>query len=311
LDSKIALSIDIEDWYHTPAITGSSFSKYKDVNAFFAEWKGEYDLITQPTLKIIELLKKFELKATFFVVADTIDRYPQIITALKDSDHEIACHGLHHHAAIDGKTKKMLQTLSTWKSELFEAKTLLEKTFQKEIIGYRAPGGYFATWMVPVLEEAGFKYDSSISQNSLYNKTDIISLQIPNPPYRLGKNDLSDKEPLSEIIELPWASVRLFGMNWPVGGAFFFRALGLNFFKFALRKNLKLHDTMFYFHSLDISEGKIPLFNFKKRPFYWINKGKVTYKRIEKLLLAFSENLVPCEQVYKNTMDRFNATKFQ
>ena len=27
--NKIFLSIDLDDWYHTPAITGSSFAKYK------------------------------------------------------------------------------------------------------------------------------------------------------------------------------------------------------------------------------------------------------------------------------------------
>ncbi len=33
----IAVTVDIEDWYHIPSVTGSPFSKFKDVDEFFSK----------------------------------------------------------------------------------------------------------------------------------------------------------------------------------------------------------------------------------------------------------------------------------
>ncbi len=44
-NNKIFLSVDLDDWYHTPAITGSSFSIYKTVDEFFQHWNEKFDYI--------------------------------------------------------------------------------------------------------------------------------------------------------------------------------------------------------------------------------------------------------------------------
>ncbi|MCX7735624.1 MAG: polysaccharide deacetylase family protein [Candidatus Kapabacteria bacterium] len=297
--NKIALSIDVEDWYHTPLVTGASFSKYKTLEEFFSEWEGKYDTITEPTLKILDLLKKYNIKATFFVVANVVQNYPEIVEALKNSPHEIGCHSLNHYSAIDSKTKQPLQSLEDWTKELIEAKSILENTFQREVIGYRAPGAYFGRWMIPVLEKLGFKYDSSIAYNSLYNKTDTVLIDIPTTPYRINSETLGAENPDSNLIELPWANVRLFGKNIPAGGAYFFRLMGYNFYKYAIRKNLENGDTMFYFHPIDCTDAEIPLSNFKSRPFYWINKGTKTLRKIEKLFRYFDGRFTPCSEIYE------------
>ena len=54
--SKVALSIDVEDWFHGPHITGSDFSFYTDVESFMKTWDKPYDHITGPTALIIALL---------------------------------------------------------------------------------------------------------------------------------------------------------------------------------------------------------------------------------------------------------------
>ena len=86
---KIFLSIDLDDWYHTPAITGSSFAMYKTVDDFFKDWNERYDYISDSTIKILEMLKKYDIRATFFVIADQIERYPKMMKAIKESGHEI------------------------------------------------------------------------------------------------------------------------------------------------------------------------------------------------------------------------------
>jgi peptidoglycan/xylan/chitin deacetylase (PgdA/CDA1 family) len=302
MESKIALSIDVEDWYHTPLIAGSSFSKYKNVDEFFANWQGRYDYITNATLQILSILEKYSIRATFFVVADIVDRYPKIVEALRNSNHEIGCHGLHHNCAIDSKTKERLLPKEIWRNNLSLAKKTLEERFEREIYGYRAPGAYFAGWMVPILEELSFKYDSSISVNSFYNKTDMKLERISCSPYWLNKNDLSNNNADSKVLELPWSNLRIFNLFLPGAGAFFFRVFGLTFFKILIRRNLKYGDTMFYFHCLDITDEKFPLTNFRSRPFYWINKGKRTLKKLECLFEYFNNLFVPCYEIYKKNI---------
>ena len=47
--SRIAFSIDLDDWYHTPLVSGANFSHYNTVEDFFDNWRGRYDYITGPT----------------------------------------------------------------------------------------------------------------------------------------------------------------------------------------------------------------------------------------------------------------------
>jgi peptidoglycan/xylan/chitin deacetylase (PgdA/CDA1 family) len=138
--NKISLSFDVEDWYHTPAISGSSFAKFNTLDDFFANWKGKIDCLSDGFDYLVDVLDKHEVTATFFIVADVIDRYPSVLAKLKNSRHEIQCHSLHHISAIDSKTKGNFQTPEEWEKELIEAKKILEKACQEnttytEIIG--------------------------------------------------------------------------------------------------------------------------------------------------------------------------------
>ena len=56
---------------------------------------------------------------------------------------------------------------------------------------YRAPGAFISGWMIDLLEELGFKYDSSVSVNSIYNKTDIKPKNVTTVPYYPRKGSLS------------------------------------------------------------------------------------------------------------------------
>jgi peptidoglycan/xylan/chitin deacetylase (PgdA/CDA1 family) len=296
--NKIALSFDVEDWFHTPAISGSSFAKYPTIEDFFADWKGKIDCLSDGFNSLIKLLDKYDIKATFFIVADVIERYPHIVTELKKRNHEIQCHSLHHVSAIDSKTKKDYQTKELWEKELVEAKQIIEKTFNTTIYGYRAPGAYFANWMVEILERNGFKYDSSVAYNSVYNKTNVLLKDIPTFPYQLNSVDLSNKNPNSNVIELPWSHFKVSKLILPAAGAFFYRLLGNLYFDRVLNQCLKNGDTMFYMHPLDFSNEKIPLTSNKTRPAYWINMGDTTLHRFEKFLIKYKQNITTCDEVY-------------
>ncbi len=58
-------------------------------------------IITSPwgnedTQQLIDILAKYNIKATFFVVGDWVDKYPESVKALSDAGHEVMNHSNHH-----------------------------------------------------------------------------------------------------------------------------------------------------------------------------------------------------------------------
>ncbi len=226
--NTLSITVDIEDWYHIPSVTGSPFSVYKDVNEFFERWTGRrYDYLTEPTKRVLDMLDGYEVTATFFVVADVVDHYPGLVESIAERGHEIGCHGLHHACKIDPKTKEPLMSVKEFEERTLEAKEMLERFCNDKVIGYRAPNALVGRWMLDSLEKIGFKYDSSISVNSLYNKTDSSLEGVSSYPYYPKKNGLEIGEE-RKIVEFPWAYWNVFGFKFkiPTSGGPMLRFLG-------------------------------------------------------------------------------------
>ncbi len=298
--NSIALSFDIEDWYHTPMVTGSSFAKYPTLDDFLKYHSHEsIDCITEETLRLLEILDYYKISATFFMVADVAKRYPGIVQALKGSRHEIASHSLTHQSGIDAKTKTSLVSHDQWYQEQLKAKKSLEEIFDTRVIGFRAPNAVLANWMIPLLEKLGFSYDSSLAYNSLYNKTNVKLKEIPSVPYYINGNNLGSSSPQSSLMELPWSNYPIAPfLTLPAGGGYFFRLLGPAYFKRVLSRALRKGDTMFYMHPLDISRKQIPSVNPSNRPNYWINKGERAENNFIKLIKEFEGSFVSCKEVF-------------
>ena len=58
--------------------------------SFDAAWGNE------DTEHLIEILAKYNVKTTFFVVGDWVDKYPESVKALHDAGHEVMSHSTHH-----------------------------------------------------------------------------------------------------------------------------------------------------------------------------------------------------------------------
>ena len=50
----------------------------------------------EDTQALIDILARYNVKATFFVVGDWVDKYPESVKALHDAGHEVMNHSLHH-----------------------------------------------------------------------------------------------------------------------------------------------------------------------------------------------------------------------
>jgi len=282
MEYKLFVTIDVEDWYHIPSVCGSPFSVYKDVNEFFEKWKGRYDYLSEPTKRVLELLDEFNITATFFVVADVVENYPGLVELIAEKGHEIACHGLHHSLKIHPKTKKPLMSIDEFKRRTLKAKKMVEKACGDRVIGYRAPGAYVAGWMLDALEDLGFKYDSSVCVNSIYNKTDSSLRGVQTYPYYPKKGSLEPGEKRN-FVEFPWTYYEILGFKFPTSGGPMLRFLGGRIILIGLKHSLKRGHTVFYFHPIDVSREKFPKIG-RGRPFYWFIKGEIVEKRLKFIL---------------------------
>ena len=292
----LAITVDIEDWYHIPSVTGSPFSKFRDVDEFFRDWNERYDYLTEPTRRVLEMLDELEVRATFFVVADVVEHYPGLVQQIATRGHEIACHGLHHACKIHPKTKQPLMSQDEFEERTLQAKNMLEKAGGQEVIGYRAPNAYIAGWMLDSLDKLGFKYDSSVCVNSFYNKTDSQRKGVDTRPYYPRRGSL---EPGNEkrILEIPLSYFK-FGLKFPTGGGPMLRFFGARYIMLGLKQSLKRGDTLIYFHPIDISDERFPGVFSSHRPFYWAIKGRVVSRKIKYILSNISGATGTCRDIF-------------
>ena len=68
--------------------------------SFDAAWGNE------DTQQLIDILGKYDIKATFFVVGEWVDKYPESVKALHDAGHEVMNHSnTHAHMSQPAMTR--------------------------------------------------------------------------------------------------------------------------------------------------------------------------------------------------------------
>jgi polysaccharide deacetylase family protein (PEP-CTERM system associated) len=140
------MSIDVEDWFHVENLK-SVISR--------AAWDGCELRVERNTMRIIEMLDARKARGTFFVLGWVAERCPQLVRAIAAAGHEIASHGYGHELVY------LLQP-GEFRADILRSKHHLEDLIGKPVRGYRAPCFSITDWAVPILQDAGFDYDSSV-----------------------------------------------------------------------------------------------------------------------------------------------------
>ncbi|MFC1992227.1 polysaccharide deacetylase family protein [Chloroflexota bacterium] len=226
-----ALCIDFEPWY-TPELLRKYIPEAKC-------WDKE-DQAVEAVLPILDLLDKYNTKATFAVLGIVAEAHPEIVKSIFEKGHEIASHAYSH---------RMLNELGREKfeDEIKMSTKLLESITGQKPIGFRAPSfsiNNSTKWAFEVLTKYGFKYDASICPVNarLYGVP-----KAPLHPYRPSLNDVSQEDISGSIIEFPMTAIKL-GVNIPISGGFYFRTLPLWFLKLAIRKVNQTRPALIYIH---------------------------------------------------------------
>lgn len=87
------------------------------------------------TLEILDVLKKYDVKATFFCIGKNIEKHPEIIKRVLSEGHQVGNHSHSHSPFFDFyNAKKILEEINT-------TDVLLEKFTSKKIQFFRPPYG--------------------------------------------------------------------------------------------------------------------------------------------------------------------------
>jgi len=105
--------------------------------------------------RILALLDKFAIHATFFTPAWTAQQYPDLVREIVRRGHELAAHGVLH---------ENLSELKDGEEEAVHATSvrILEELGGKRPVGFRAPYYEWSTRTAAFLKKYGFLYDSSL-----------------------------------------------------------------------------------------------------------------------------------------------------
>jgi peptidoglycan/xylan/chitin deacetylase (PgdA/CDA1 family) len=104
--------------------------------------------------RILALLERLGVRATFFVPGATADRHPDVVAAILEAGHEVGHHGYLHESlvGVDESAERKYLELG------LEA---LERVGGVVPLGYRAPWWEATDHTRALLVEYGFRYDTS------------------------------------------------------------------------------------------------------------------------------------------------------
>jgi peptidoglycan/xylan/chitin deacetylase (PgdA/CDA1 family) len=104
--------------------------------------------------RILELLRAYELPATFFIPGHTVESFPDETASILEAGHEVAHHSYAH---VDPSQ----QTRDAERADMERAFAALERIGVTPL-GYRSPSADLSVSTLELLEELGFLYDSSL-----------------------------------------------------------------------------------------------------------------------------------------------------
>ena len=267
-----AFTVDLEDWYHPEFVTK------------FVPTHQRTDQVEDAVKPLLELLDRYNVSATFFVLGQVAERHPELIKKIYEKGHEIASHSYSHKRLHElGKEK--------FEYDIRKSTNILESIIKEKIIGFRAPSYSIdrnTAWALDVLENSGYKYDSSIFPIRFRKKSLYGVRNVPLYPYSPSNEDITKESGDRKIIEFPLSVVKFAGIKIPVAGGAYLRLFPAWFLRLAIIKiNKEKRPAIIYVHPWETYEKtpriKLP-FPYSQITYYGINSA---LKKVESLLKTF------------------------
>lgn len=143
------LTFDVEEWFH---LLDHNCTRSPD------GWAGFEIRIHKNMERILEVLERRNLKATFFCLGWIAERYPEVIRQIAELGHEIGSHTQFHQLAYE-------QSPQEFAEDVGRSVKVLQDVTGGPIRCFRAPGfsiGEKNKWAFEILANLGIEIDSSI-----------------------------------------------------------------------------------------------------------------------------------------------------
>jgi polysaccharide deacetylase family protein (PEP-CTERM system associated) len=208
------LTVDVEEWFHGHNYLGQVPP---------AEWAAQQSRVEGNTDRVLELLDRQRVRATFFVLGWTAVRHPDVVRRIAAAGHEIGCHSFAHPVVSELSEQEFL-------ADLDQALAALAACGVRPR-GYRAPS---FTMTPPVhgylelLRNRGFAYDCSLFpiRHPRYGQPGSPRYPfILEPPAAAEAPAASAAATMGDFVVVPMPTWRLGGVNLPFSGGGYMRLL--------------------------------------------------------------------------------------
>lgn len=259
-----ALTIDVEDYFQVSAMAPYIAR---------SEWDTRECRVEANVDRLLALLARRGVHATFFTLGWVAERYPQLVRRIVAGGHELASHGYGHERASD-------LTRAQFSDDIGRARALLEDIGGVAVTGYRAPSfsiGQGNLWAFDCLREAGYRYSSSLFpiRHDHYGMPDA-------PRFAHSVRD--------GLLEVPATTVHLAGRNLPCSGGGWFRLMPYALSRWMIRRVNAVDGqaAVFYLHPWEVDPGqpRVPGIDARTRFRHYVNLDKV-HDRLDALLRDF------------------------
>lgn len=257
---KHYLTVDLEDWYHLLDLPGAPP---------IAEWAYMENRVESNTYRLLELLHKHEVRATFFVLGWIAEREKRLIREIAAGGHEIASHGYSHilyHKSDPGEVRR----------DIIMSKQVLEDITGASVYGFRSPGFSIKKenlWVFEEIGRAGYKYDSSVFP-AVRNHGGNPAM--PLRPFKFSHG----------LLEYPIGTCELLGVKIPFGGGGYFRLYPLALLRALINHYVRSQQSpfVFYLHPREIDPRQPALRMSLIRRFQTYVNLKQCYRKLDLLL---------------------------
>jgi peptidoglycan/xylan/chitin deacetylase (PgdA/CDA1 family) len=138
-------SARISSDYHVKAYCNNPSETEKKIAITFDDGPSVF------TLEILELLKKYNVKATFFCIGKNIEAHPEILKQIIADGHLVGNHSYNHSPFFD------FYNAATIREEIKKTDALLEKYTSRKINFFRPPYGVTTPSIRRSLKKTGHK----------------------------------------------------------------------------------------------------------------------------------------------------------
>ena len=216
-------------------------------------------LVVPQAERVLALLARNGVRATFFVLGSVAEQYPDLIRRIAREGHEIGSHGYQHEMVYR-------QTPAEFEEDVRRALRPLEGLTTQPVLGYRAASFSItreSTWAFSILKRLGFRYDCSV-------------FPIRHPRYGLpGAPRLPHQR--DGLTVFPLSVLRVGSVNVPIAGGAYVRLLPFAFVRWAYRRlNRQGLPVQFYVHPWELDPA-IP-----RLPVPW-HRGVTHYANLDRM----------------------------